>query len=59
MWKITHEIWESLIGDKKQRRGLDGGRQLGRRLSFLDTEDTKGDEETEKENEKFILRDSQ
>jgi hypothetical protein len=35
MQRTTQEKWELLTGDKKRGTGLDGGEQLGRRLSFL------------------------
>ena len=37
---------ELLIGDKKRRTGMDGGQQIGRRLSFFDGEE----EEKKKKN---------
>jgi hypothetical protein len=41
-----------LIGDKKHRTGMDGGEQLGRRLSFLDAVAT---EEEKKKNKRRYL----
>jgi hypothetical protein len=41
-----------LIGDKECRMGMDGGQQLGRCLSFLDSEAT----EEEKKKKKQISR---
>jgi hypothetical protein len=37
MLRIMYDRWEFLTGDKEQRTGMDGGQQLGRFLSFIDS----------------------
>ena len=37
MLRMMWDRWEFLTGDKEQRIGMDGGEQLGRFLSFMDS----------------------
>jgi len=42
---MTKERWALLIGDMQRITGMDGGQQLGRRLSSLDSAVIEEDEE--------------